>query len=1293
MRTHHSLGSLFRFLAWLSVAAAAVIGLSVGILIAWTHTAAGDAWITRRVEAIVRETVPGLAVQRVHLILPASLDGFGVSVRDTTGVEAIWIAQLHARIDLRALLSRKLRVEALALFEPRVTARQPARQGLNLAALVRNPDGRQGAARAPWTFEIHDFVLNGGVLDWQSSQGHQSARDVRATGSVLVDGGQVRATLRLWACGQAGSLAPTASLDAAGVISRDRIDLRINHLSGEGLLAQGPLLLQGTVHGPYDALDLDLFAKLPPVADAHVSGRLGLAGGLSYDLLVDAARISPGTLVATWPAASLTFAAKLRGTGVPFGTHPVAALNAAFRQSEIVGIGPLQGRLEGNIEGRNWRLRELVVKGPGLALLATGSGQDRRLALDLRGQVARVQGLPGLPRGLRGRAQVHAHVRLDLPSTIDFLYVWSKVNDLSYQGHRVGEAELELTADGPLALPKGQVHMKARDVQWTSEIGRVDQLNLQAAFGKRLVVAGSASGAFGQARMEASGTLTPSSADINLRRFSARHGSYSVVLQEPASLQWRKSHFLAVKNLHLAALEGSIQAEGEYRQRTHEITAHVVANRVRVLPSGRAANLDLHLALASMRMQLAARLGIDSLPPASATVELPVSWAAGAALPALAVTGPVAIHLDVAEISVAALPQVIRSEIGLRAGQLALAADISGDVAHPQARIRASLRDGAFRSIDGIAAVVTAGVGGESVDVQATASLHGATVAEATGQIRTDLASILVTRQFPAGSLQAEVNLPAVDMSQLLGKAVTGRVAGHAQLGGTLANPTVELDLATASAEIAGVSFAELAAHGEYRASRWQASARASQLAGGSLNAGLTGERYQVLDGHLQAKQVNISFLQTLVPDLVAASGLLDASLKLDSPHGRASVSGTLALGQGRFVLPGWPAFEQVDLRASLASDHIQIEKLATKMGRGKIALTGRIGLDGVRLTSLWAKAQAESIPISTAAVSGATFDGDVEATGEVESSRLDATMRVTKGRVEIPRLESGRKLQSLSPMQGVVFVGEPTTAPSPETRAVLLPQSVHLVVQADNFLVHGKDIQAACNVKLSLDDNGEKTQLAGQITTQWGSVFLFGNHYTVNRANLRWNGSENLDPALDIQLFNRLPEVMVIISVRGTASKPDLSFSSDPPTYGKADLVSLVLTGRLPDASAGGRGDLSGSALSAISTAIVGNLAERMAPLGGGVVRVQSVSATSTQSAQAAAIPQAAGPLATRVEIGKTLTDRVYVGYAHIFGAVENENSNEGRFEYRMSRSWILQSEYGDAGVGGFDLLWTTRY
>jgi len=172
-------------------------------------------------------------------------------------------------------------------------------------------------------------------------------------------------------------------------------------------------------------------------------------------------------------------------------------------------------------------------------------------------------------------------------------------------------------------------------------------------------------------------------------------------------------------------------------------------------------------------------------------------------------------------------------------------------------------------------------------------------------------------------------------------------------------------------------------------------------------------------------------------------------------------------------------------------------------MGRGKIALTGRIGLDGVRLTSLWAKAQAESIPISTAAVSGATFRRRCRGHWRGGEQPVDATMRVTKGRVEIPRLESGRKLQSLSPMQGVVFVGEPTTQHHrPETKGS--PPSAKRApgrARADQLPRSRKDIQAACNVKLSLDDNGEKTQLAGQITTQWGSVFLFGNHYTVNRA------------------------------------------------------------------------------------------------------------------------------------------------------------------------------------------------
>ena len=46
-----------------------------------------------------------------------------------------------------------------------------------------------------------------------------------------------------------------------------------------------------------------------------------------------------------------------------------------------------------------------------------------------------------------------------------------------------------------------------------------------------------------------------------------------------------------------------------------------------------------------------------------------------------------------------------------------------------------------------------------------------------------------------------------------------------------------------------------------------------------------------------------------------------------------------------------------------------------------------------------------------------------------------------------------------------------------------------------------------------------------------------------------------------------------------------------------------------------------------------------------------------------------------------------------HVFGANQHQNSNEADVEYRLIRRWLLQTAFGDAGVGGVDVFWTYRY
>ena len=60
---------------------------------------------------------------------------------------------------------------------------------------------------------------------------------------------------------------------------------------------------------------------------------------------------------------------------------------------------------------------------------------------------------------------------------------------------------------------------------------------------------------------------------------------------------------------------------------------------------------------------------------------------------------------------------------------------------------------------------------------------------------------------------------------------------------------------------------------------------------------------------------------------------------------------------------------------------------------------------------------------------------------------------------------------------------------------------------------------------------------------------------------------------------------------------------------------------------------------------------------------------------------------------MGKYVSDRIYLSYAHIFGCTESANQNEAHVEYRLTRRWMVETVFGDAGMGGVDALWTFRY
>jgi translocation and assembly module TamB len=68
---------------------------------------------------------------------------------------------------------------------------------------------------------------------------------------------------------------------------------------------------------------------------------------------------------------------------------------------------------------------------------------------------------------------------------------------------------------------------------------------------------------------------------------------------------------------------------------------------------------------------------------------------------------------------------------------------------------------------------------------------------------------------------------------------------------------------------------------------------------------------------------------------------------------------------------------------------------------------------------------------------------------------------------------------------------------------------------------------------------------------------------------------------------------------------------------------------------------------------------------------------------------------MGTKLEAGRYLTDRLYVGYIGRVGSdpTRYQNRNAVHLEYQITSRWEIEGEYGDLGTGTADLMWKKNY
>ena len=649
------------------------------------------------------------------------------------------------------------------------------------------------------------------------------------------------------------------------------------------------------------------------------------------------------------------------------------------------------------------------------------------------------------------------------------------------------------------------------------------------------------------------------------------------------------------------------------------------------------------------------------------------------------------------------------------AGRLSLDAAVEGTVRAPRGTVRASVEGLRRRRAAPLDVTLSVAAADASTRAELGATLEGKPLLTAAGSLGAAIEALAAEHGLEAAPLAVDASVAEADALALAGLAgttspVAARVSATAQLRGTLAAPTAKLSVRGTGVALGAGRRGDAAADATYGAGKLEATARLSAVSGGSarvtaradvdlglpaLRSGAAGRLAEApLDLDLEARRLELGFLQALSRDLRQVEGRLDGDLAVRGKLPSPDLRGWVMLSGGRLSYTNFGDVRDIFVEASFAEEKAELKSLrATSTGTLEAKGTGVRKAGGA--WDLDGRIKTRGFAVVSSDLTRAYLDSTARFRGVLEGLKLDSVLGLEKTVVRLPNTPA-KSVQDLAdhPDFLVVRRGErpedarkraarPASA-GPREPSMLDALDLKLALRSDDPVrLEGVDVEIPMRFdgfKLTLA--GSRLALVGRIVADEGRLQVMSRRFEVAHANVIYTGNESPgDPRLDVEAVHESTYAKVTVTVGGSVSRPTTALRSNPPMP-EAQIATLLATGR-PELKRGGGGvgEASGaaSALGALATT----------QLKKGLAAKLPVDVISFQAGEEEVF---AG---STLEAGTYVTDRIYVGYSRTFNLEENDrrNTNEVKVEYQLAPQWTLESSYGDADAGGLDVFWTRDF
>lgn len=453
-----------------------------------------------------------------------------------------------------------------------------------------------------------------------------------------------------------------------------------------------------------------------------------------------------------------------------------------------------------------------------------------------------------------------------------------------------------------------------------------------------------------------------------------------------------------------------------------------------------------------------------------------------------------------------------------------------------------------------------------------------------------------------------DIDASTIDALLLRPPQLSGRLEATTTIRGSKDDPRIEGELAIRQGGFRQFKYDELRVTASYADKGATVDARLDQ----NPTTWLTAKGYapissdakrQDYDLHIDSSPIDLGLVQGFTTAVTNVKGTLQAKVDVRGMVGDPLPSGVVSIEKAAFkVQPTGVSYSQLDGQIDLQPDRVHIDQIRVlDSHKSPLTVSGDLAIREREVSGVSISVQAKNFQVIDDEMGNLRVNSALQLTGQLSAPRVEGSLGVATGRLDLDNIlahvgESAYATKETeitdTSTQGASAEGQASTPSAREERSGVqgspretsrgmgqspinldaMQVDVRFTIP-DDLVVKGNDLRApgssvglgALNLTLGGDISIDKVpwdqlRLYGSINTIRGTYDFQGRRFTILRnGTVRFEGTDDIDPTLDLRTERVIQAVTARVNVQGTLQQPKIVLSSVPPLE-QADILALII-------------------------------------------------------------------------------------------------------------------------------------